>query len=279
MAVADKVKSIIVEQLGVDEEEVTPDASFVDDLGADSLDTVELVMAFEEEFGIEIPDEDAEKITRVKEAVEYIESHAKARSSAAGSPGSHTEACEQWRVVVTGIGLVSSLGIGTEANWEALLRGPERHRPDHAVRRDGSSATRIAGEVKGFDPLQFIEKKDVKKMDVFIQFAIAASQFAMDDAGLTIDAGASRRASACSSRRASAGSRTIEREHKALLEGGPRKISPFFIPVGHHQPRRRPGVDPLRRQGARTRRPAPPARPRRTPSATPSRSSGAATPT
>jgi acyl carrier protein len=56
MAVADKVKSIIVEQLGVDEEEVTPDASFVDDLGADSLDTVELVMAFEEEFGIEIPD-------------------------------------------------------------------------------------------------------------------------------------------------------------------------------------------------------------------------------
>ena len=66
MAVADKVKSIIVEQLGVDEEEVTPDASFVDDLGADSLDTVELVMAFEEEFGIEIPDEDAEKITRVQ---------------------------------------------------------------------------------------------------------------------------------------------------------------------------------------------------------------------
>jgi acyl carrier protein len=77
MAVADQVKKIIVEQLGVDEEEVTPDASFVDDLGADSLDTVELVMAFEEEFGIEIPDEDAEKITRVKEAVEYIEGHAK----------------------------------------------------------------------------------------------------------------------------------------------------------------------------------------------------------
>jgi acyl carrier protein len=77
VAVADKVKSIIVEQLGVDEEEVTADASFVDDLGADSLDTVELVMAFEEEFGIEIPDEEAEKITRVKEAVDYIESHSK----------------------------------------------------------------------------------------------------------------------------------------------------------------------------------------------------------
>jgi acyl carrier protein len=74
MAVADKVKSIIVEQLGVDEEEVTPDASFVDDLGADSLDTVELVMAFEEEFDIEIPDEDAEKLTTVGEATAYLKS-------------------------------------------------------------------------------------------------------------------------------------------------------------------------------------------------------------
>ena len=77
MAVADQVKKIIVEQLGVDEDEVTSDASFVDDLGADSLDTVELVMAFEEEFRIEIPDEDAEKITRVKDAVSYIETHTK----------------------------------------------------------------------------------------------------------------------------------------------------------------------------------------------------------
>ena len=75
MAVSDKVKSIIVEQLGVDEEEVTPDASFVDDLGADSLDTVELVMAFEEEFGIEIPDEDAEKMQTVGDAVSYIQQH------------------------------------------------------------------------------------------------------------------------------------------------------------------------------------------------------------
>ena len=79
MAVADKVKSIIVENLGVDEDEVTPDASFQEDLGADSLDVVELVMALEEQFGVEIPDEDAEKITRVREAIEYIETHAKAK--------------------------------------------------------------------------------------------------------------------------------------------------------------------------------------------------------
>ena len=73
----EKVKQIIVEQLGVDEAEVTPTASFIDDLGADSLDTVELVMALEEGFGIEIPDEDAEKITSVRDAVDYIEKHSK----------------------------------------------------------------------------------------------------------------------------------------------------------------------------------------------------------
>ncbi len=77
-AVDEKVKQIIVEQLGVDEGEVTPSASFVDDLGADSLDTVELVMAFEEAFDIEIPDEDAEKIRTVADAVDYIGKNAKA---------------------------------------------------------------------------------------------------------------------------------------------------------------------------------------------------------
>jgi acyl carrier protein len=74
-SIPDEVKAIIVEQLGVEETEVTPTASFVEDLGADSLDTVELVMAFEEKFGIEIPDEDAEKITTVKDAISYIEGH------------------------------------------------------------------------------------------------------------------------------------------------------------------------------------------------------------
>ena len=74
--VQERVRQIIVEQLGVKEDEISIDSSFVDDLGADSLDTVELVMALEEEFGCEIPDEDAEKITTVKEAVEYLNAHA-----------------------------------------------------------------------------------------------------------------------------------------------------------------------------------------------------------
>ena len=71
----DRLKKIIVEQLGVDEEEVTPQASFVEDLNADSLDLVELIMSLEEEFGMEISDEDAERIQKVSDAVEYIEEH------------------------------------------------------------------------------------------------------------------------------------------------------------------------------------------------------------
>jgi 3-oxoacyl-[acyl-carrier-protein] synthase II len=132
------------------------------------------------------------------------------------------------RVVITGIGLVSSLGIGTAANWEALLAGRSGVGPITKFDATGFAA-RIAAEVKGFDPLQFIEKKDVKKMDVFIQYAIAAAQFAMDDSGLRIT-----RENACRVGvfigSGIGGFATIEREHRALLEGGPRKISPFFIP-------------------------------------------------
>ena len=78
MSVDERVKSIIVEQLGVDADEVTPDASFVEDLGADSLDTVELIMAFEEEFGVENSDDEAEKIRKVRDAVDYIQKRSNA---------------------------------------------------------------------------------------------------------------------------------------------------------------------------------------------------------
>src|SRR6266849_2729282 len=161
MSVEDRVKSIIVEQLGVDADEVTPDASFVEDLGADSLDTVELIMAFEEEFGVEISDDEAEKIRKVRDAVEYI--------------------------------------------------------------------CKIAGEVRGFEPEKWIEKKEVKKSDTFIHYAVVAAQMAFDDAkldsgridgdrlGVIVGSGIG-------------GLPLIEEMHRKLLERGPSRISPFFIP-------------------------------------------------
>ncbi len=76
-SIEDRVRELIVEQLGVNADQVKPEASFIDDLGADSLDTVELVMAFEEEFGIDIPDEDAEKITSVADAIKYLDENSR----------------------------------------------------------------------------------------------------------------------------------------------------------------------------------------------------------
>src|SRR5882672_1376760 len=132
------------------------------------------------------------------------------------------------RVVVTGIGLVSSLGIGTDANWEAIRAG--KSGVGTITKFDATQfATRIAGEVKDFDPLRFIEKKDVKKMDIFIQFAIAAADGAMVDSGLQITPANDTRVGVLIAS-GIGGFTTIEREHKAYLEGGPRKISPFFIP-------------------------------------------------
>src|ERR1043166_3115862 len=139
---------------------------------------------------------------------------------------------QQRRVVVTGIGLVSPVGIGTEKNWEALLAGRSGIGPITKFDLDEFDAeytTRIAGEVKDFDPLAFVEKKDVKKMDVFIQYAIAASKFAMTDARLTVTPEDAPRTGVFIAS-GIGGFTTIEREHRALLAGGPRKISPFFIP-------------------------------------------------
>jgi 3-oxoacyl-[acyl-carrier-protein] synthase II len=129
---------------------------------------------------------------------------------------------------VTGIGLVSSLGVGTDATWAALLAGRSGIGP--ITRFDASRfSTRFAAEVRDFDPLQWIEKKELKKMDIFIQFAIAASQFAMDDSGLKVTADIGPRVGVFIAS-GIGGFTTIEREHQALLEGGPRRISPFFIP-------------------------------------------------
>jgi 3-oxoacyl-[acyl-carrier-protein] synthase II len=133
------------------------------------------------------------------------------------------------RVVVTGVGLVSPVAIGTQANWDALLAGKSGIRTITHFDASQHSA-RIAGEVEGFDPLTFVEKKDVKKMDVFIQFAIAAAQFAVDDAHLRVTPDIADTVGVFIAS-GIGGFSTIEREHIELMKGGPRRISPFFIPA------------------------------------------------
>ena len=133
------------------------------------------------------------------------------------------------RVVITGVGLVSALGLGTRETWDGLLAGRSGIGP--VTHFDASDfSVRIAGEVKDFDPLRFIPKKDVKKMDAFIQYALAASEFAMEDSGLLIEEDHADRVGVFIAS-GIGGFGTIEREHSALLKGGPRRISPFFIPA------------------------------------------------
>jgi 3-oxoacyl-[acyl-carrier-protein] synthase II len=133
------------------------------------------------------------------------------------------------RVVVTGVGLVSAVGVGTEETWQNLLAGKSGVAPITHFDTTGFSAT-IAAEVKGFDPLQYVEKKDLKKMGLFIQFALAASQFAMEQAQLKLTPQLADRTGVYIGS-GIGGFDVIEREHTALMQGGPRKISPFFIPA------------------------------------------------
>jgi len=132
------------------------------------------------------------------------------------------------RVVVTGLGMISPLGVGNEATWQGLIEG--RSGIGTITKFDASAyAARIAGEVKGFDPEQWIEKKDVKKSDTFIHYAIAAAQMAVDDAKLDTKAEDSDRVGVIIGS-GIGGLPLIEEMHRKLVERGPSRISPFFIP-------------------------------------------------
>ncbi len=132
------------------------------------------------------------------------------------------------RVVVTGLGAVAPNGIGVERFWDNLTHGVSG--VGSITRFDGSKHdVRIAGEVKGFDPLQWIEKKEVRKMDLFIQYAIAAAQMAFDDAGLkVVDDNRERMGVFVGT--GMGGIPALEESHKILMERGPGRVSAFFIP-------------------------------------------------
>src|SRR3954463_8751569 len=132
------------------------------------------------------------------------------------------------RVVVTGIGMISPLGVGNEPTWQGLVEGRSGIGP--ITKFDASAyACRIAGEVKGFNPEDWIEKKEVKKSDTFIHFAVAAAQMAVDDAKLEVSKEDPDRVGVIIGS-GIGGLPLIEEMHKKLLERGPSRISPFFIP-------------------------------------------------
>jgi 3-oxoacyl-[acyl-carrier-protein] synthase II len=133
------------------------------------------------------------------------------------------------RVVITGVGLLTPLGIGTETTWEGIRSGRSGIGP--ITQFDASAfSCRIAGEVKGFDPARYIEKKEIKKMGRFIQFAIAAAECALSSSGFQVTPENAEQVGVYIGS-GIGGFEVIEREHKALLEHGPRRISPFFIPA------------------------------------------------
>jgi 3-oxoacyl-[acyl-carrier-protein] synthase II len=133
------------------------------------------------------------------------------------------------RVVVTGLGLITPLGIGVETTWENLING--RSGIVKITQFDASAfPTQIAGEVKNFNPEDYIEFKNIKKMDRFIHFAVAAATMAVDDSGLKITESNSERTGVIVGS-GMGGLNTIEHYHIVLLEKGPRKITPFFIPM------------------------------------------------
>ncbi|APG26711.1 beta-ketoacyl-[acyl-carrier-protein] synthase II [Syntrophotalea acetylenivorans] len=133
------------------------------------------------------------------------------------------------RVVVTGLGVVSALGTGVEKNWDALMTG--RSGIDRITRFDASEfPTQIAGEVKDFDATNYMPKKEIKKMDLFIQYALAAAEEAMEDSGLQVTEENAERVGVLVGA-GLGGLPAIEKYHQAMLEGGYKKISPFFIPM------------------------------------------------
>ena len=133
------------------------------------------------------------------------------------------------RVVVTGLGLITPLGIGVESTWKALCAGQSGI--GRITRFDPTGyAAQIAGEVKGFDPAAFIEKKEIKKMDTFIHYAVGASQMAVDDAGLKVMPEDADRVGVYIGA-GIGGLPAIEHYHKVLLEKGPDRVTPFFIPM------------------------------------------------
>ena len=160
--IASRVKAIIVDKLGVDENEVVTEASFTNDLRGRFLDTVELIMEFEKEFDIQIPDDQAENISTVGQAVSYIEKCI------------NNTLMELKRVVVTGLGALTPIGNNVNEYWDNLISGKSGAAPITYFDTE-KFKTKFACELKDFNVLDFLDRKEARKMDRFTQYAMVAS--------------------------------------------------------------------------------------------------------
>ena len=160
--IEDRVKKIVVEHLGVEESKIQSDSKFIDDLGADSLDTVELVMAFEEEFGCEIPDDAAEKIVTLKDAVTYLSANSNQKKLS----------LKLRRVVVTGLGTVNPLGKNVKDSWDSLINSKSGLKNITAFDVN-EYPCQIAGTI---DPKliseDIVSPRDQRKIDRFITLSL-----------------------------------------------------------------------------------------------------------
>ena len=215
--ILEKVCSIVSEQLSVEAGEVKSDSNFQNDLGADSLDTVELVMALEEAFDIEIPDEAAEGIATVGDAVKFIEEKKVIKNAKFPSSSYY------WYGAVTPIGnnideYLVGLQTGTNGVSEITLFDPVDH------------PCKFAAEVKNLQSESFIEPKESKRWDRFSQFGVIAAKQAFKDSGLQItEANASRIGVIIGS--GVGGLLTMESQAQILSHKGPKRVSPFTVPM------------------------------------------------
>ena len=208
MAVAEKVKKMIVEQLGVNESEVVPEAKFIDDLGADSLDIVELVMALEDEYGIEIPDEDAEKIETVGDAIRYIEEHIKIEHEVTVEKKGRRNRFRPRH----------PLGVGLDNVWEKIVAGRVGGRPHNEVRCVARTTRRSPARCRTSSRRTSYRPKEVRRMDLFIQYALAATKVAVEDAGLDMAKEDAERVGVIVGT-GLGGLPTLEKYHRSFLKG------------------------------------------------------------
>ena len=175
--IEERVKKIVVEHLGVEDTKIQSDSKFIDDLGADSLDTVELVMAFEEEFGCEIPDDAAEKIVTLKDAVAYLSANS----------NQYQKTQQLRRVVVTGLGTINPLGNSVDTSWNSLISSKSGISKIIKFKVDNYPC-KIAGTIddsKIND--EIVSLRDQRKIDRFITLGLIAADEAIKDSGFFYD--------------------------------------------------------------------------------------------